>query len=140
MSLTPGPKVPLHQDHFVDQLLKMFLNTWLRCCSGEPPTRCSQVERTYRTEKELGSITPPSSSPPMCQHEHNRLTYPLDGPGNARLPALRIASIVSSIVNNLVVLYALRCPGLTAAIATAVAALSSGSSTSTTTSYSPKQK
>jgi hypothetical protein len=25
--LTPGPKVPLYQGHFVDQLLKMFLNT-----------------------------------------------------------------------------------------------------------------
>src|SRR5713101_9817901 len=100
-----------------------------------PPTVFSSCNH-----KELGNFTLPSSSSPTCQHERIRLSYPLDGPWNVRLPALRIASIVSSTVNNLVVLYALRCPGLTAASASAVAALSSGSSTSATTSYSPKQK
>jgi hypothetical protein len=48
----------------------------------------------------------------MCQHEHDRLTYPLDGPWYPTLPALRIASIISSALNNLVVLIALRCPAL----------------------------
>ncbi len=69
-----------------------------------------------------------------------RLVYPLDGPWYVTLPALRIASIVSSIVNNLVVLIALTCPGVTAAMLVARAALSSGASVSATTSYSPKQK
>jgi hypothetical protein len=40
------------------------------------------------------------------------LAYPLDGPWNVRLPASRIASIVSSMVNNFVVLYALMRRGL----------------------------
>jgi hypothetical protein len=37
---------------------------------------------------------------------------PFGWPWNPRLPALRIASIVSSTVNNLVVLIALTCPGI----------------------------
>src|SRR6266567_4471672 len=103
-------------------------------------TRKYDVSSQHRNHKEFGSITPPNSSPPMCQHERVRLTYPLDGPWNVRLPALRIASIVSSTVNNLVVLYALMCPGLTATNAIAVAVLSSGASKSATPSSSPKQK
>ncbi|GCE23939.1 hypothetical protein [Dictyobacter kobayashii] len=49
--------------------------------------------------------------------------YPLDGAWNVKLLALRMASVASSTVNNLVVLYALRCPGLIAASVTAVAVL-----------------
>src|SRR2546421_1284387 len=55
------------------------------------------------------------------------------------LPALRIASIDSSTLNNLVVLMALRCPGAIRAIAPAKATLSSGASVIATPSYSPKQ-
>ncbi len=106
---------------------------------GPPPQLYSRADHTSRNYQELGSITLPSSSSSICQHEHDRLTYPLDGPRNVRLPALRIASIVSSTVNNLVVLIALMCPGVTTAIATAVAAVSSGASKSATPSYSPKQ-
>src|SRR6266704_548092 len=103
-------------------------------------TRKYDVSSQHRNHKEFGSITPPNSSPPMCQHERVRLTYPLDGPWNVRLPALRIASIVSSTVNNLVVLYALRCSSLAAAITNAVAFASSGAFESAAPSYSPKQK
>src|SRR6266487_402416 len=67
-----------------------------------------------------------------------RLAYPLAGPWNMRLPALRIDSIASSTLNNLVVLMALRCPGATRAIDPAKATLSSGASVIATPSYSPK--
>ena len=39
------------------------------------PPLYSQAERTDRNQKELGSITPPSSLPPMCSHEHVGLIY-----------------------------------------------------------------
>src|SRR5579859_2851676 len=72
-------------------------------------------------------------------YRDHSLAYPLDGAWKARLPTLRIASIVSSTVNNLVVLIALICPGATAATLVAMAAVSSGSSMSPTPSYFPKQ-
>ena len=39
-----------------------------------PTPLYSQAERTDRNQKELGSSSPPSSSHPMCQHEHVSLT------------------------------------------------------------------
>jgi hypothetical protein len=50
------------------------------------------------------------------------------GAGYICAPALRIASIICSVVSNVVVLFALRWPGETAARATAAAVGSSGAS------------
>src|SRR6266702_3469979 len=86
-----------------------------------PYTTVFSADCTGRNQKEFGSITLPNS-------RKINLAYPLDGPWNAILPALRIASIVSSTVNNLVVLIALTCPGATAAMLAARAILSSGTS------------